>query len=419
MWQDIKSSASSAFNWTKDQIGKGTKWLGDKVGDVMDFIDNPGKLLNYVLKAFGVDFSSLTKGMGIVGDITKASWNKIKSKAINWIKEGLESQAGDGSVFDSFRILQPYSAPPKPPNPNYPFNGGVHHGVDYDTPTGTPIRTPMGGRVRSWYDNYGGGKAITVQKGRTFLWFMHLSEQLRRTGEQIKAGQLIGKSGNTGSMTNYRHLHFQVNQGGESNRYSTDPIPWLRKNDKTGGKNSPGGSGSENARRAIRTAQNILGGQYKASWITHEMMRVARRESNYTANAVNNWDSNARAGTPSRGMFQMIDPSFRAYAKSGYNNPLNPTHQAISAMRYIVGKWVPRRTGSWRAAFKRAGDYAYATGGKVYNGLYHLGEEGYPEWVIPTDPARKNEAMKMLHYAAAEVRKKADQGSSVLVNCLV
>ncbi len=90
----------------------------------------------------------------------------------------------------------------------------------------------MGGRVRSWYDNYGGGKAITVQKGRTFSWFMHLSEQLRRTGEQIKAGQLIGKSGNTGSMTNYRHLHFQVNQGGESNRYSTDPIPWLRKNDK-------------------------------------------------------------------------------------------------------------------------------------------------------------------------------------------
>ncbi|HDC5327179.1 TPA: transglycosylase SLT domain-containing protein, partial [Staphylococcus aureus] len=92
------------------------------------------------------------------------------------------------------------------------------------------------------------------------------------------------------------------------------------------------------------------------------MMRVASRESNYTANAVNNWDSNARAGIPSRGMFQMIDPSFRAYAKSGYNNPLNPTHQAISAMRYIVGKWVPR-TGSWRAAFKRAGDYAYATGG--------------------------------------------------------
>lgn len=400
MWKDIKSGASSAFKWTKDQIGKGTKWLGDKVGDVMDFIDNPGKLLNYVLKAFGVDFSSLTKGMGITGDITKAAWNKIKNKAIKWIKEGMENQAGDGSVFDGFRILQPYSAPPKPPNPNYPFNGGVHHGVDYDTPTGTPIRTPMGGRVRSWYDNYGGGKAITVQKGQTFLWFMHLSEQLRRTGEQIKAGQLIGKSGNTGSMTNYRHLHFQVNQGGESNRYSTDPIPWLRKNDKTGGKNSPGGSGATYASRVIRQAQNILGGRYKSRWIHDQMMRVAKRESNYQANAVNNWDINAQRGDPSKGLFQIIGSTFRANAKSGYTNFNNPVHQGISAMQYIV-----RRYG-W-GGFKRAGDYAYATGGKVYNGLYHLGEEGYPEWIIPTDPSRANEAHKLLALAANDIDNRS------------
>ncbi|HDC8848526.1 TPA: phage tail tape measure protein, partial [Staphylococcus aureus] len=67
MWKDIKSGASSAFNWTKDKIGKGTKWLGDKVGDVLDFMENPGKLLNYVLEAFGIDFNSLTKGMGIAG----------------------------------------------------------------------------------------------------------------------------------------------------------------------------------------------------------------------------------------------------------------------------------------------------------------------------------------------------------------
>lgn len=42
------------------------------------------------------------------------------------------------------------------------------------------------------------------------------------------------------------------------------------------------------------------------------MLRVAKRESNYQADAINNWDSNARAGTPSKGMFQMIEPSFRA-----------------------------------------------------------------------------------------------------------
>ncbi|GAB0289653.1 phage tail tape measure protein [Staphylococcus pseudintermedius] len=393
-------------NWLANKagaIGSAIKnsagWLTDKIGDVMDFMDNPGKLFNKVMSLMGVDFGGLTKGMGIVGQIARAAFAKIKKGAIDWIKGGFDAQAGDGSVFDGFRILQPYSAPPKAPNPNYPFNGGVHHGVDYDTPVGTPIRTPMGGRVRSWYDNYGGGKAITVQKGRTFLWFMHLSEQLRRTGEQIKAGQLIGKSGNTGSMTNYRHLHFQVNQGGEANRFSTDPIPWLRKNDKTGGgKGYPAGSGAAYASRVISQAQSILGGRYKSRYIHDQMMRVAKRESNYQPNVVNNWDINALRGDPSRGLFQIIGSTFRANAKSGYTNFSNPLHQAISAMRYIVARY------GW-GGFKRAGDYAYATGGLVHKGLYQLGEEGYPEWIIPTNPSRASDAAKLLALASKDISK--------------
>lgn len=396
----------NAKDWIGDKmqgvgraLGNSAKWLSDKVGDVMDYMDNPGKLFNKVMSLMGVNFSSLTKGMGIVGEITRAAFKKIKKGAIDWITNGFEAQAGDGSVFDGFKILQRYSAPPYPPNPNYPFNGGVHHGIDYDTPVGTPIRTPMGGRVRSWYDNYGGGKAITVQQGKTFLWFMHLSQQLRKTGEQIKAGQLIGKSGNTGSMTNYRHLHFQVNQGGEANRYSVEPQRWLRKNDKTGGgKGYPSGSGAAYASRVIRQAQNILGGRYKSSYIHDAMMRLAKRESNYQPNAVNNWDINAQRGTPSKGLFQMIQPTFMANAKSGYTNFNNPLHQGISALRYIV------RTYGW-GGFNRAAAYAYKTGGLVHNGLYHLGEDGYPEWVIPTDPSRADDAAKLLALASNDISK--------------
>ncbi|RIM19179.1 phage tail tape measure protein [Staphylococcus chromogenes] len=403
----------NAKDWIGDKmqgvgraLGNSAKWLSDKVGDVMDYMDNPGKLFNKVMSLMGVNFSSLTKGMGIVGDITRAAWERIKKGAIEWIKGGFEAQAGDGSVFDGFKLLQPYSAPPKPPNPNYPFNGGVHHGVDYDTPVGTPIRTPMGGRIRSWYDNYGGGKAITVSKGKTFLWFMHLSQQLRKTGEQIKAGQLIGKSGNTGSMTNYRHLHFQVNQGGEANRFSTDPIPWLRKNDKTGGgKGYPSGSGAAYASRIIRQAQNVLGGRYKSRHIHDAMMRLAKRESNYQPNAVNNWDINAQRGTPSKGLFQMIQPTFMANAKSGYTNFNNPLHQGISALQYIV-----RRYG-W-GGFNRAAAYAYKTGGLIKNaGWYNIAEGGYPEWVIPTDPSQRSEAMKLLALAAQDIDRGKTSGN--------
>ena len=46
------------------------------------------------------------------------------------------------------------------------------------------------------------------------------------------------------------------------------------------------------------------------------LTEIARRESNFQAGAVNNWDSNAKKGTPSKGMFQFIEPTFKSYAAS-------------------------------------------------------------------------------------------------------
>lgn len=213
----------------------------------------------------------------------------------------------------------------------------------------------------------------------------------------------MAKTGNSGQWTTGPHVHFQVERGRHddiTNRGTVNPAKWLKGH---GGGGKVGGSGSANARRAIQKAQSILGGRYKSSYITEQMMRVAKRESNFQSDAVNNWDINAQKGTPSKGMFQMVEPSFRAYAKPGHGNILNPTDEAISAMRYIVGKWVPIM-GSWRSAFKRAGDYAYATGGVINTaGLYNLAEDGYPEIVIPTDPSRQSDAMKLLHLAASKI----------------
>ncbi|WP_414896253.1 phage tail protein, partial [Staphylococcus aureus] len=146
MWKDIKSGASSAFNWTKDKIGKGTKWLGDKVGDVLDFMENPGKLLNYILEAFGIDFNSLTKGMGIAGDITKAAWSKIKKSATDWIKENLEAMGGGdlvGGILDPDKINYHYGR-----TAAYTAATGrpFHEGVDFPF-VYQEVRTPMGGRL--------------------------------------------------------------------------------------------------------------------------------------------------------------------------------------------------------------------------------------------------------------------------------
>ncbi|EJG1256531.1 phage tail tape measure protein [Staphylococcus pseudintermedius] len=391
----------NAKNWVGDKLKGAGEWLTDKIGDVMDYMDNPAKLFNKLLSNLGINFDSITKGMGIVGQITRAAFNKIKKGAIDWMKNGFDSLGGEfvGGILDPDKInyhfghTAAYTAAT-----GRPFHEGVDFPFVYQT-----VRTPMGGRVaRQSFMPGGYGNWVKVISGAMELIFAHLKNfsKTPASGKNVKPGDVIGLTGNTGFSTG-PHLHFGIRKNGRD----IDPEPILREAKRKGklggmggGKGYPAGSGAAYASRVISQAQRILGGRYKSSYIHEQMMRVAKRESNYQPNVVNNWDINALRGDPSRGLFQIIGSTFRANAKPGYNNFSNPLHQAISAMRYIVNRY------GW-GGFKRAGDYAYATGGLVHKGLYQLGEEGYPEWIIPTDPSRASDAAKLLALASKDISK--------------
>ncbi|ELJ9288460.1 phage tail tape measure protein [Staphylococcus pseudintermedius] len=391
----------NAKNWVGDKLKGVGEWLTDKIGDVMDYMDNPAKLFNKLLSNLGINFDSITKGMGIVGQITRAAFNKIKKGAIDWMKNGFDSLGGEfvGGILDPDKInyhfghTAAYTAAT-----GRPFHEGVDFPFVYQT-----VRTPMGGRVaRQSFMPGGYGNWVKVISGAMELIFAHLKNfsKTPASGKNVKPGDVIGLTGNTGFSTG-PHLHFGIRKNGRD----IDPEPILREAKRKGklggmggGKGYPAGSGAAYASRVISQAQSILGGRYKSRYIHDQMMRVAKRESNYKPNVVNNWDINALRGDPSRGLFQIIGSTFRANAKSGYTNFSNPLHQAISAMRYIVARY------GW-GGFKRAGDYAYATGGLVHKGLYQLGEEGYPEWIIPTDPSRASDAAKLLALASKDISK--------------
>lgn len=400
--EQVKEWGGEKLSQIKVAVGKGTKWLSDKIGDIADWVGKPGKLLNKVLEAFGVNMDAfgIAKSASLPYDLMKGMFGKLKEAAKNLISGWFEEEFSGGGGYN------PYAN-----NSKFQWVRGWtpngHAGIDYGAATGTPIPSPIDGKViQSWFspNQPSGGNETQIWDGHKYTHiFMHQSKRKVKTGDRVHQGQIIGLVGDTGNSFG-SHLHWQVNKGkGYLNNHpdSINPLTWAKQAAKAGGK--VGGSGSANARRAIQRAQAILGGRYKSSYITEQMMRVAKRESNFQADAVNNWDVNARMGDPSKGMFQMIGSSFRAYAKPGHGNILNPTDEAISAMRYIVGKWVPIM-GSWRSAFKRAGDYAYATGGVINTaGLYNLAEDGYPEIVIPTDPSRQSDAMKLLHLAASKI----------------
>ncbi|PWA11081.1 hypothetical protein DCC39_10305 [Pueribacillus theae] len=74
------------------------------------------------------------------------------------------------------------------------------------------------------------------------------------------------------------------------------------------------------------------------SWLPH-LRTIAMKESSGNPRAINKWDSNAKRGTPSKGLMQTIDPTFSRYKIKGYDDIYNPVHNAIAAINYIKSRY--------------------------------------------------------------------------------
>jgi SLT domain-containing protein len=102
------------------------------------------------------------------------------------------------------------------------------------------------------------------------------------------------------------------------------------------------GTGRAAVLNAIRKALDIKGihdPTARARW-ERGMDLVARRESNYDAHAVNDWDSNAARGTPSKGAWQFIAPTFAAYHQPGTSHDIhNLLAQACAFINYAMGRY--------------------------------------------------------------------------------
>ena len=131
-------------------------------------------------------------------------------------------------------------------------------------------------------------------------------------------------------------------------------------------------------------------GQYSIGNVLRTLFQM-QTESGGNPYAINLWDSNAKKGIPSKGLMQVIDPTFNAYARNGYNtNIYDPLSNILASIRYAISRY-----GSLSRAYRGVG---YSNGGLVTRtGL--IAEQDKPEWVIPTDSSKRKRALELYRKA--------------------
>lgn len=70
-----------------------------------------------------------------------------------------------------------------------------------------------------------------------------------------------------------------------------------------------------------------------------DIAAIILHESGNNPNAINEWDSNAAAGTPSKGLMQTIDPTFNAHKLPGHGDIYDPVDNIIAGVRYAVSRY--------------------------------------------------------------------------------
>jgi hypothetical protein len=121
---------------------------------------------------------------------------------------------------------------------------------------------------------------------------------------QVSASHVVNASSNDGSTTSQ-------GKGGTANNLDG----WIKQS------------------LAIMKAKGIPG-SYEG------LKRNIMRESGGNPSAQNNWDVNAKQGTPSKGLLQVIDPTFNAYHVAGTANSVtDPVANITAAANYAAHRY--------------------------------------------------------------------------------
>lgn len=373
----VPAYANGIGEWFKE------KWNGAKeiASDIWSYASNPKKLLNAAISKFvdlkGAIDPTLSIAKGAVGTIAEGAYGWVKSKFDTGYQKQQESSSGsfNGEMggWGVYKYL--YDIAQKAINrypdmritsgfrPGDPYSHGKHQAIDIAYPASMNGSSKYFAPANWVFDNFASKVAYVITQGK------------------VRDRKGMSGTGSSGSWVrwpqndHYDHLHINGSLGASD----------IDKNASFGASGGAAagkyGSSVERWRSTVNSALNKLGIYSIAN--ANRTLYQMKTESNGNPNAINNWDINAKNGTPSKGLMQVIDPTFRAYARSPYNkNIWDPMSNILASMRYALSRY-----GSLAAAYRGVG---YENGGLVsQDGLYRMGEGNKKELVIPLEKPQR------------------------------
>ncbi|WP_394856781.1 peptidoglycan DD-metalloendopeptidase family protein [Staphylococcus saprophyticus] len=376
----IVEGGKKAVSATLGAAAKGKDWLKDKVGDVMDWIEKPGKLLNKILDGFGINMEGfgIPKAASLPFDMMKGMFGKLKKAATDTFKKWMEEQGGDGGYIKYLdNITTPYS--PNGPPPGYAFSW-PHPGIDLPY-INEPVHSTISGKAYNKTMPGGFGKYVQVKGGALDVFYGHLSKWLLKNGQSVKPGTKLGISGNTGASTG-PHLHYEMHKNGKP----IDPVKWLKAN-SGGSQNKSASKWKSDIKRAAKQMKVNLSGK-ELNGIVSQIQRESNGNAGVTQGNIG--DINNLRGTPAQGLLQYVPSTFKSYAVKGHKNIKNGYDQLLAF--FNNSNWrrdLPYGKSGWGPS----GSRRFATGtNNASRGFAQVFEEGGEimqmrggETVIPND----------------------------------
>ncbi|MCG0665623.1 peptidase M23 [Lactiplantibacillus plantarum] len=405
---DILNSVTSGISGV-------TSWVGKKVGSLEKFFKTAENIIAHPIKSLENLFSWSSKGIsGVMSNIGHGLFNGVEKQAKTWwstlwggVSESLDSGASSSTLVNA---MEKYGATNKyvygAEGPSaFDCSGLVEYtlkklGINFPRTSGEQykasryVSNPKPGDLV--FFGPGGSNHVGVYTGNGEFY----------SAENERDGMGISKvhGGGYGSFAGYGRVPgLSDSSSSDKSSKSSGLLGTIKKQVGSsfwkfiskladmfgdGGSSNPGGSGVQRWKPDVIKALKKNGFEASASQVS-AWMKVIARESNGDPSVVNNWDANAKAGIPSKGLVQTIQPTFDAYKFPGHNNPLNGYDDLLAGIHYMKAKY-----GSGPSAFARvSGPEGYENGGIINtNQLIEVAEHNKPEMVLPlTNKSRANQ----------------------------